>query len=295
MSQQLTRRRVLAGGATAAAASLAGCAGSTPFVGQRRERFETIQLEDATTLSISGDVGDVSVTGADREDLSVDIVEQSSSLRGDLDDLELQTRRDGDDLTLDVVYEGSVGWFARRPEMNLDVTVPRSVTLDAIETDTGRVSATDVQGPFTAEASTGEVHLRDVEGDVEASTSTGRVDAQGVRGRVTASTSTGEIRVRDVDEIGDLDASTGEIDADVPAIDGDTSITASTGELTVRIAPDLDAELRASTSTGDIDVDGLDLDESVEDDDTLVGTLGDGGPTLRLETSTGEISIDALE
>jgi DUF4097 and DUF4098 domain-containing protein YvlB len=95
-------------------------------------------------------------------------------------------------------------------------------------------------------------------------TSAGAVDVAGTTGDLSASTSTGAIEIRDIDG----------------------SVTA--------LAPDLDAELRASTSTGDITIESPGLDAERRDEDLVVGALGEGGPGLDVETTTGSVTLERL-
>ena len=295
MSADTTRRGLLGAVATTGLLGLAGCTGSTPFVGRQLEETRTIPLEGAETLAIDTDIGEISVTSVDRDDIHLDIVEQSSSIRTDLDDLTLEIERTDGRLELRSAWDGSEGWFSSRPAMDLDVEIPRELHLERVDTSTGRITVRDVEGDLTATASTGRVDVSDVDGSVTAETSTGRIEVADVTGTVTADASTGRVEVRDVGRLGDVTTSTGRIDVEVPAIDGDTTLSASTGRITAAIGRDLDAELRASTNTGGIDVGDLPLEERIRRDDRLEGRLGDGGPTLRIETSTGRISLSALE
>ena len=87
---------------------------------------------------------------------------------------------------------------------------------------------------------------------------------------------------------------TGSIGVDVPALDGDVDVEATTGSVDAALAPDLDAELRASTSTGDITIESPGLDAERRDENLVVGTLGEGGPGLDVETTTGSVTLERL-
>ncbi|MFP8951617.1 DUF4097 family beta strand repeat-containing protein [Natrialbaceae archaeon A-arb3/5] len=276
MSTDTTRRRLLAAAGASGLAALAGCSSMTPFVGRRTTSSETVSTDEADQVAVSGEVGDISIVGADREDIALDIEKQSSSISADLADLELETERTDDRLELRSAWHGRDSWFGNRPTMNMDVELPSELALERIDASIGRIAVRDVVGDLTIDASTGEV------------------DVDGVDGAVGAHTSTGRVRVRDVEALEDVHTSTGEVDVEIPAIDGETAITTSTGRIDAAIGSDVDAELHVQTSTGDVDVDGLELTEVTEGDGLVVGTLGDGGPTLRFEVSTGEITLTTL-
>lgn len=277
MTPNTTRRRLLAAVAAIGSAGLAGCSSTTPLVGQQLSTSETVSVENADALRIDGDAGDITVLGSDRDDVDVDVEKRSSSVRTDLENLELRTDRTNGTLELRSEWDGSEGLLRDRPSMTLEIDAPRELALEAVRASIGRVT------------------VRDVAGDLRIDTSTGRVDVADVDGGVGASTSTGRVEIRDVERLDDVSTSTGRVEADVPAIDGDTTISTSTGRIEVAIDPDLDAELRVGTSTGRIEVSGLGITDETRGDDVLTGTLGDGGPTLRLETDTGRIDVRALE
>ena len=277
MTLNTTRRRLLGGVATGATAALAGCSGMTPFVGQQLTTSETMAAEDVDALRVDGDAGEITVLGSDREEIDVDVKRQSSSIRTDLETLELRSERTNGTLELRSEWAGSEGWLRNRPSMNLEIDAPREMALEAVRASVGRVTVRDMAGDLQIDASTGRVDVADVDGGVGASTSTGRVE------------------IRDVERLDDVSTNTGRVEADVPAIDGDTTISTTTGRIEAAIDPDLDAELRVQTNTGGVDVSGLELTDETRGDDVLTGTLGDGGPTLRLETNTGRIDVRALE
>lgn len=279
MAANHTRRRLLGGLSAAGAAALAGCTGSTPFVGRRLEDAETIDPDDAEAIAITGSVGDLTVTGADRETIRLDLEKQASSVRTDLEALRLESDREEDRLEFRAEYDDEPGWFESEPAMDIDVSLPETLSVDRLLTGTGRITVTDVGG------------------DLEARSSTGSVRARNVDGTVTAETSTGGIEIEDVDAVGTLTASTGSIEAAVPAIDGDTVISASTGSVEVALSPTIDADLEARTSTGSLEIDdeGLGLEEYRRENDRVSAVLGDGGPRLRIETSTGSVEVSTLE
>lgn len=269
-----SRRRLLAGAGTALAAALAGCSGLTPFVGKRAESTERVPVDGASAMAVDVDVGDVTVRSGRRSDVRVELVKQSSSVGPDLSNLEFRVERPDERLRLCGEWTGD-GGLSGQPSMDLDVTVPASLPVSAAATQVGDV---DVQG---------------VAGDVVAETSTGDVTLRSVSGVVSAGTSTGDIDVADVEAFAGASASTGDVTVEVPAIDGDATVDASTGDIAAAVGPGVDAELRANTNTGDVSVEGLEVDSVGEE--SASGTLGDGGPRLAFDTSTGDIALSALE
>ncbi len=294
MEEPITRRRLLGGGAAAGAALVSGCTGMTPFVGQEvTERF-TVSPDRAQPIRIVTDVGEINVRGEARSDVDVDATKQSSSLRTDLDELVLTGSEEAGVFVIRAEFEGETGWLESRPSIDLDVAIPREQPIDRLESAIGRIGVRDVESDLALDTTTGRTTVADVDGDVSVETGTGRVSVADVTGTVTAQTTTGRIEVRNVGRVGDLTSTTGRIETEIPAIDGDTAITAATGRIEAALNPDMDAEVRASTSTGSVDVEGLTFDDAEQRSGFVRGRLGEGGPSLELQTNTGRITISAL-
>jgi len=271
-----SRRRFLAGGGAAMAGALAGCSGLTPFVGKRLESTRTVALDGAASLAAEVEVGDVRVRSADRDDVHVEIVKQSSSVNADLSKLEFRVERPNDRLRLRGEWHGD-GSLSGTPSLDLDVVVPRSLPVTRLQTDVGDVDVEDVRGDLAASSSTGDVVLRSV------------------RGAVRAETQTGDVTVADVDAFAGASTQTGDLDVAVPAVDGETTVRTQTGDVFAAIGADVDAELRAETQTGDVTVDDLALSDATVGETSAAGTLGDGGPLLRFSAQTGDVTLEALE
>jgi len=268
-----TRRRLLGGVGAALVAGLAGCTGATPFVGKRLEDDRTVPIEDAAALAVEARIGDVTVRGEERDDVAVHTVKQSSSVGGDLSKLDLAVEREGDRLTLASRYTGESSLLGGTPSMDLTVRVPRSLRVAEIDASVGDVRVEDVTGDLGVDSSVGDVTIRNVEG------------------AVTAEASTGDVRIEGASAVGDVRADVGDLDLAVSAIDGDTTFRTSTGDVDAALSPELDADLAAETSVGDVTVEGLSLGDGTRTESSVSGTLGDGGPTLRVETSTGDIRL----
>jgi hypothetical protein len=294
-----SRRQVLAGIGTMLSAAVAGCSGLTPFVGQRVESTERVSVNDASSVAVDVDAGDVTVRSEDRKDVLVDVVKQSSSVGADLSKLEFRVERPEDRVRLRGAWTGDSG-LSSGPSMNLNVRVPADLAVSTAKTGTGDVDVQDVRvladlAVSTAKAETGDVDVQDVTGDVLAQSSAGDVTVQSVAGVVRAETDTGDVTVEDIDALAGASADTGDVDVEVPAFDGDTEVKTDTGDVTAAVSADLDAEVRAETDVGDVDVNDLELSDETVGEVVAAGTLGDGGSTLVFEVDTGDVTLTALE
>lgn len=295
MEQSTTRRGLLGAGAGSALALLAGCTGTTPFVGQRLASSVTLTPDDADRISVRGDLGSFTIVGEDRSDVAIDIVKQSSSLQTDLDALTVETTvRDGA-LEVTAEYDGDTGWLESQPSVDLDIAIPSSMAVDRVASVVGEATIRNVRGDVRVDATTGAVAVDGLDGSVHAESTNGRIELRDVTGRASARTTNGRVEIRDVGELGDVEATNGRIEVDVPAIDGDTRIEATNGRIEAAIATSLDAELVAESTTGSVSASGLPLTDASESRRSLRGQLGEGGPRLTFETRTGRISLEALE
>jgi hypothetical protein len=294
-----SRRRVLAGVGTLLSTAVAGCSGLTPFVGQRVESTESVPVSGASSVAVDVDAGDVTVQSEGREDVAVDVVKQSSSVGVDLSKFEFRVERPDDRVRLRGAWTGDSG-LSGGPSMDLTVRVPADLAVSTAKTEVGDVDIQDVRVPAdfagsTATTGTGDVDVQDVTGDVLARSSTGDVTVQSVAGVVRAETDTGDVTVEDVDAFAGASADTGDIDVEVPAFDGDTEVQTDTGDVTAAVSTDLDAEVRAETNVGDVEVEELELSDATVGDAVAAGRLGDGGSKLVFGANTGDVTLTALD
>jgi DUF4097 and DUF4098 domain-containing protein YvlB len=274
MSEFVRRRRFLAGAGGAVLAALGGCISVSG--NESEENTRTFGADDVEELDVSSTDGDVSVSADQRSDVRVDATKHGDSQRA-LDDVELDATRTGGKLRLNVVRHSDGGLLGSPPTMDLDIAVPASLRVAAVESNTGDVDVTGTAGPLEAETSTGDVTVA------------------GVDDSVSVETSTGDVTVRNVARVAQIETSTGDVEADVAALADGTEIETSTGDVDAALSPSLDARVVVKTSTGDVSVAGLDMRDRRQDDDDLAGTLGEGGQELSIETSTGDVSLSALE
>lgn len=277
VNRNVTRRDLLAGGSVAVLGSIAGCSAMTPFVGTRLEETRTISTTDVNRLTARTALGDLTVSGTDRNDVRARVVKQSSSARTDLSKLQFVAERVDDELLLRSEWTGEPQTFDSRPSMDIELAMPRSLRVDQLATNTGDVEVSDVSGDSTVRSDTGDLTVE-------------RAD-----GLIHASSQTGDVRIRSPAGIDAVRCETGDVHVDVPAIDGPTEITSSVGDIAAALGPELDAELTARTETGSISTEEFDVQDDQYAGARVDGTLGGGGPSLTIETDTGDVELSRLD
>lgn len=295
MKQRTSRRGLIAGAAGAMTTALAGCASMTPFVGQRLTDTMTEDAGSVESISVIGNVGAINIAGSERDDIRIDVVKQSSSVRADLEALTVETARENGQLDIWTEYHRDLGWMESEPSADLTIRIPDDIAVNRIESTVGGVEIQQVPGDMSVETTTGRITINDVDGSVSTRSTTGRIEISGVTGRVSANATTGRVTVHDIGIAGDLTTTTGRISVDIPAIKSDTDIRTQTGRITAAIAPTIDAEISAASTTGRISHDNLPLTDVSTGPQSLRGTLGDGGPRINLQSSTGRITLRPLD
>lgn len=164
-----------------------------------------------------------------------------------------------------------------------------------LKTSGGGIRIGGGNSDIVAHTSGGSIEIGDTTGPVEAKTSGGSITLARVGGKVYARTSGGGIRVEDAN--GSIDASTsgGSITARLSRQpEGDSRLSTSGGSVTVSIANGLDVDLDARASGGGVTSSVPITVQGTQDDDSLQGRIGNGGPKLVLRTSGGGIRVKGL-
>jgi hypothetical protein len=164
-----------------------------------------------------------------------------------------------------------------------------------LKTSGGSIRVGGANADLVAHSSGGSIEIGDTTGPVEAKTSGGSITLARVGGKVYARTSGGGIRIDDA--MGSVDASTsgGSINARLSRQpQGDSLLSTSGGGVTVSIASGVNLELDARASGGGVTSDVPITVQGRQDDDSLQGHIGSGGPKLVLRSSGGGIRVRGL-
>jgi hypothetical protein len=186
----------------------------------------------------------------------------------------------------DVVGFGLFGFSTQA----IEVDVPQAAQLEI-----ARCSGADIRGltgAVNVRSVDGHVTLTDLQGSVDARSDDGYLDATNVRGdRLTLNANDGHIVLQDV-AVASLSALTrdGRIVADDLSVTGNAQLQTDDGSVRVRLAPNANLTIDASTRDGRISVDGNSSDRN---DDSAQRTirLGAGSGQMKLATADGSIRI----
>ncbi|MFT4889669.1 MAG: DUF4097 and DUF4098 domain-containing protein YvlB [Halobacteriales archaeon] len=263
------RRRNLLAALTTTMGSIAGCVNLN--LGQRRERpFErTVPVRDATAFSLLVTNGDVSVDGADRDDVGLSGTKWIRGDEGLLDRLRLQVEREDGHLTID----GNEEDFSKPVGIDVAATIPDDLPVREVVSVNGEIELSSVTGDALAVSSTnGEIVLESVDAAPE------------------ITTTNGDVRTGGLADLRSIETVNGDIDAALVGLTGDATIETTNGDVTARLGG-IDARIQARTGNGEVSVAGLDVTVDSSGTKRLEGTIGNGGPTLRIETTNGDVTL----
>ena len=264
------RRRAILNvlGALLVCAASAGAASAQDF--QR-----SYELGPGGTVSIQNVSGDVIIKGYDGPTV---VVEGRKEGR-DRDVVEVEDTSTPGHVSLRAKYPNHCNCDA---SVRFEVRVPRGANLnfEKIQTASGNLRAEGFTGSLDLQTASGDVEVRGVGGEVRAQSASGTVHVSDTSGRVNASTASGNVEV----ELTRIEG------------DGDMSFSSASGDVRVRVPASLDARVKMSTASGDLETD---FPIEVKSDDygpgrRAEGRLGNGARSLRLSSASGNVSLKSI-
>lgn len=285
-------------------------------------------VADGGTLRLDAGVGSIKiVTGG--TGVAFEVTRKYSD-KDDLDQHKITFSQQGNDVIVESNIDHHWNNWWRRYEVQWNVRVPAHYNID-VKTSGGSIDLSDVggtteartsggsiktgnlTGPATlktsggsitieggranihAGTSGGSINIGDTDGTIEARTSGGSITIARANGDVTAHTSGGGIRIEDAAGAVNASTSGGSIQARLSRQPrGDSKLSTSGGGVSVTLASGIGVELDARASGGGVHSDVPVTVMGRQDDDSLRGTIGSGGPKLVLRSSGGGVRIKPL-
>jgi hypothetical protein len=251
-------------------AGLSGCFGpqATDYFNGEYEANENTVLK-VTTLN-----GQIEITAWDEDTVSFNAVKKSSIGQEELDKVEINVIENENRIEIEAKY---IGQRTTTPSVDMNIKVPRYVTVDSATTSNGAVQISGTKGDVKATSSNGAIIIENVDGYVSATTSNGRIEVKGTTG------------------IKDLTSSNLGINAEVYDFQENITISTSNGGITVYVNPSLNSDINMETSNGQISISGITLNLTISEEKHKSGTLGDGGNRISIQTSNGNIKLYELD
>jgi DUF4097 and DUF4098 domain-containing protein YvlB len=231
-------------------------------------------VDENTILRVTTLNGQIEIDVWDGDKIEFNAIKKSRISKEELDKVEINVLESENLIEIEAEYVGS---RAATPSVDMNIKIPKNVTVEYAKTSNSDILISKVIGNITAITSNGDIDIEDVKGYISASTSNGRIDVKGTTG------------------IKDLQTSNGRIFADIYDFLDDITISSSNGGIDVYINPMLDADIEMTTSNGDISLIDISLNVSILEDKHIVGKLGEGGSKIDIQTSNGNIYLRNLE
>jgi hypothetical protein len=293
----------------AVAALLALAVAISPAAERKFEK--KFSVKPAGTLTLSTDIGSVTVIGTSSNEVAV-VADMEGRAR-DLEDFEISAQETPNGI--EVKGKGRKGgWFWSWDDIDVHFTVhvPREYSL-LLNTSGGNIFVSNVKGKTNGETSGGDIRVEGSEGEVDLGTSGGNIIVESVVGNVNMETSGGDIRITDVTGLVAVSTSGGSIK--LSGVDGKVRAETSGGDIVVKlkggnkgvfaetsggnidimVGKAVAANIDASTSGGEVVCD-LPITMSGKIDESRIrGTVNGGGETIHAHTSGGDVRIRALD
>ena len=250
-------------------------------------------------LRVHSTHGDIRVTEASGD--RAEVIGRKSG--DDADDLEITTVRNGDDVTICAIFEGSQcdaeGMRSSRKwshngegSVDFEVRLPRGVKLRVLSGN-GEVMVSGATAEVEAASGNGAVSVASSGGPVRASSGNGDIDVSQAGGEVTARSGNGDVRV--TTRSGPVSAYTGNgsIDARMAALTGaeDMSFRTGNGDITVMLPANFEGEVDARLPNGRLESDFPLRVEGRLDPRRLRATIGRGGRRISIMSGSGGAEI----
>jgi hypothetical protein len=238
------------------------------------EKSVTFPVGSVPELLLRNKWGDIEITGEDRDDIAIDArimlwgVDEEQA-RQQLENLEILF----DAETGELGYQSDSSTPALRVRINYRIRMPRGLPL-RIENLSGDISVSRMEAGIDAKSLSGNIDLADCRGDLELNSKSGDITLISDSRNVRAVSISGDIRAE-------------------LQISEEVSMSSVSGDLNLGMSAGNDADIKISTMSGDIAVEGdVQVDERKER--KLKARLGEGGSPVSMKTTSGDVMFRAL-
>jgi predicted membrane protein len=246
-------------------------------------------LASGSGISISNVSGDISVIGYDGGAVLVTAFKEGRNK----DVVEIVDESTTGKLVLKVRYPQGGNYDA---SVRFEVQVPRGTAFqyDSLSTASGDIRLAEATGEVRAKTASGDVTVHQVQGNVQVSTASGDIEITQVRGAVQASTASGDVRIDDVEGTATASSASGDLDVGLTRVEGagEMRFSSASGDVTVRVPPQVNADVEMSTANGSLKTDfPLTIEDREHSGQKAYGKLGTGAIKLKISTASGDASL----
>ena len=283
--------------------------GNSPFdtrnVSSQVEESKTLNVDTAkpVTLKVDSAAGSVTVTGADVDTVQVKAIKTAfdssqAQAEAELKTIQYSITQAGNTITLNYELNKSMNFMNNINTVDFIVTVPSETIVD-VDTSTGEVSVTDVQGKVAIVNTFGDITVEQVDGALDAKTNSGGIDVSSVTagsGDVKLSSGFGTISMSQVSgaEV-TAESNSGKLDLENVRSTKDMNLWSDFGNVT--FANGSAASLTVSTKSGSIELNSVNVSGAL----VVTNDFGDidleqvNAKSYDLKTNSGSITVDGAQ
>jgi len=261
------------------------------------EWSKAYQVNGRADLRVMTSDGDVTVTGADQNQIDARVTTQGWKVGSN--DVQVIESQSGNSVSIEVrVPHWNWSFFggSHNRSVRVELRVPRELALN-VRTSDGNVTASGVSGKIEFDTGDGNVTANSVRGDIRMHTGDGHIDGHSLDGSLDADTGDGNLRIDGRFDALALKTGDGSIDAQVATgskVANGWNLHSGDGHITLRLPSDLNAYLDAHTGDGSITLDiPVQVSGSLSHS-AVRGKLNAGGGTLAVTSGDGSIHIEKL-
>jgi DUF4097 and DUF4098 domain-containing protein YvlB len=214
-------------------------------------------------------------------------------------------RQNGNSIRVDYVNYRNIS-------VDYEVTVPENTTVRT-HSGSGDQTVEGLKGNVDLEAGSGDIQLSRLTGDLHFQTGSGNVRGRELSGPARVKAGSGDIEIEEVGA-GDVDIRTGSGNITVKGVNGGFhaeagsgdirgdgtpkslwSIRTGSGNVDLRVPSGLGFDVDISSNSGTVVVDHpvtTTVQGRVQERKSVVGKVGNGGPTISVHTGSGDIRVD---
>jgi DUF4097 and DUF4098 domain-containing protein YvlB len=282
---------------------------NSPFdrrnISSQVEENKTLKVDSGkpVTLNVTTDAGGVTVTGADVETVQVKAIKtayDSSQARADAEvkNIKYTIEQSGNAITLKYELPKSMNFNNTVNTVDFVVTVPTETTAD-VNSSTGKVNVTGVQGQVAIDNKFGDITVEKVDGALDVKTNSGGIDVSAVSAdseNVTLNSGFGTIFMNQVSGANvTAESNSGKLDLKNVRATKDMKLSSDFGN--VKFDNGSAASLTVSTKSGSIDLSSVNISGAL----VISNDFGDidlqqvDAKSYDLQTNSGSITVDGAQ
>jgi hypothetical protein len=269
------------------------------------EIHRNFPFEAKGEIEIMNARGEIHVTGWDEAKVQIDAFKKGD--RTLFEQVQLVTTEEAKYLKIGVKYPAT-NWNTRTGvTLELHVKVPRGAALKAINSSSGSISITNLDGVVLAQSISGDIICNDLKNNCALSSNSGQIVAAKIEGLMDARTLSGDIRLESIGGNVRANSTSGDIalrglrskafaattsgDLNIEQVSGTVTASATSGDLIIK---DIGGDLNINNVSGDITVANVTGRATVSgiNTTTIMHSIGAG---VRITSVSGDVELAEIK